>query len=78
MSGHRLTPMQRYALELISAHPESATCTTEQSWEDRYTAFINHRTADALRRRGFITIDSDGQIELVGWAAQILRDAVQR
>lgn len=58
-----MTYKMRTALELVGKAGTAQT-TVDQTWADRYTAFVNWRTAEALERRGLVTVDAEGDITL--------------
>lgn len=52
-----MTTAQRNALNVISRHPSTSVITGAGTQEDRHGAWINHRTALALKASGLVTID---------------------
>jgi hypothetical protein len=58
-----MTYKMRTALELIDK-TDTAQTTVDMTWADRYTAFVNWRTAEALERRGLVAVDSDGDVTI--------------
>ena len=43
---------------------KSAQCVSGPTWADRYTVFVNHQTAEALRARGLVTVGAGPEHEI--------------
>lgn len=64
----RLTNKQVEALVNVWNLDSAQVISDQASWYDDWTAFVHWQTADALERRGLVTID-DGDLTLTdaGW-----------
>lgn len=71
MTDPQATPYRAALALRLLRDAASAQGTTERTWADPWTAFINWQTARALERRGLVVIDSEGDIELTEAGKQV-------
>jgi hypothetical protein len=64
MTDKALTVRQKAALVLLR-RCESAQCASGPTWADKYTAWVNYQTAEALRARGLVSIGAPPDYEIV-------------